>query len=100
MIHAQSGSDLPISGGNGKRNAPIAIHYRQPNEYVAVEYKVVGCIAAARRVEWKLLRTALHEDNGRRIEEFKIETTQTSGTQVVTQAENYYFDITECFGRP
>jgi hypothetical protein len=100
MLKADFGIDLPISGGTGNsRDAPVVIHYRVPNDYVAVEHTVLNCLGMGRRVEWKLLQQALIEHNGRKLDQMKIETKKTTDTEILTQIENYYFDVTECLGR-
>jgi hypothetical protein len=92
--------DFPISGGTGNaRENPIVVHYRVPNDYVAVEYGVLRCLGVGRGVEWKLLQNSFFELDGRRIEQMRIETKWRTETEVITQIESYYFDLTECFGR-
>jgi len=56
-------------------------------------------LGIGRRIEWKLIQQTLQNLDGRKIEQMKIETKQTTATEIITQIENYYFDITECFGR-
>ena len=100
MLKADFGIDFPISGGTGNsRDNPIIIHHRVPNDYVAVEYGVLRCIGVGRRVEWKLLENSLFHHLGRRIEQMKIETKHVADDMLVTRVENYYFDLTDCFGR-
>jgi hypothetical protein len=100
MLLADFGIDFPISGGPGNsREAPIVIHYATPNDYVGVEHSVVSCLCTGRGVEWRLLLSSLIEHSGRRIEQMKIETKWATESQLITQIENYYFDITDCFGR-
>lgn len=100
LLKADFGMDFPISGGTGNsKDSPIVIHYQEPNDYVGVEYGVLRCLGIGRRIEWKLIQQTLLNCDGRRIEQMKIETKETTATQIITQVENYYFDITECFGR-
>lgn len=100
LLRTDFGTDFPISGGTGdSRDAPIIIHYQQPNDYVGVEYGVLRCLGLGRRIEWELLQQSLIEYNGRKLEQMKIETKETTETDIITQVENYYFDITDCFGR-
>ena len=100
MLKADFGIDLPISGGTGNsRDGPVVIHYKVPNDYVAVEYTVLNCLGMGRRVEWKLLQQALIEHIGRKLDQMKIETKKTTDIEIITQIENYYFDVTECLGR-
>lgn len=100
LLKADFGIDFPISGGTGaSMDSSIVIHYQMPNDYVAVEYGILRCLGIGRRIEWKLIQQTLLNRDGRKIEQMKIETKQTTATQIITQVENYYFDITECFGR-
>jgi hypothetical protein len=101
--------DLPISGGNGNSiDNPVVVHYQHPNDYVGVEYAVFNGLYTGRRFgllgkgssfEWKFIKQTLIHHNGRKIDQMKFETKETSATEIITQVENYYFDITECFGR-
>lgn len=97
LLKSDFGLDFPISGGTGSSiNTPIVIHYEVPNYPVGVERGVLHCLGLARGIEWKLVEQSLLEHNGRRIDQITIETKETTPTQIVTQIENYYFDITEC----
>ena len=49
-------------------------------------------------MEWKVIRQSIFEHNDRTLDQLKIETKETTESEVVTQIENYYLDITECFG--
>lgn len=100
LLGADFGTDFPISGGSGgSPDAAIVIHYQVPNDYVGVEYGVLRCLGIGRRIEWKLIQQSLIEHNGRTLDQMKIETKETTETEIITQIENYYFDVTECFGR-
>jgi hypothetical protein len=100
MLETDFGIDFPISGGTGNsRESPIVVHYQQPNDYVGVEYGVLQCVGAGRPGQWKLVRQTLLEYNGRKLDEVQIETQEAMNDAIITQNENYYFDITECLGR-
>lgn len=100
LFKADFGIDFPISGGSGNsRDTPIVIHHQVPNDYVGVENGVLRCLGIGRRIEWTLLQQSLIEHNGQKLDQLKIETKQTTPTGIITQVENYYFDVTECFGR-
>jgi hypothetical protein len=89
--------DLPISGGTGQsRDNPIIIHRRIPNDYTSVEYDILRCLGIGRGIEWKVLQQALLSHNGRSIDQLKIETIESRDDEIITQVENYYFDVTEC----
>ena len=100
MLLADFGVDLPISGGIGNsRDAPIVIHYQQPNDYVAVEYAVLRLLGIGRGIEWKFLQNTMFPHGERRLEQMKIEAVWEEGSDRITQIENFYFDITDCFGK-
>lgn len=89
--------DFPISGGTGNsRDNPIVIHRQVPNDYTSVEYGVLECLGIGRRIEWKVIQQALMDHNDRTLDQLKVETKQITETEIITQIENYYFDITEC----
>lgn len=89
--------DFPISGGTGSSiDNPIVIHRQEPNDYTFVEYGVLRCLGVGRGIEWKLVRQGVMHHNGRTLDQLKIETKEVTETEIITQVENYYFDITEC----
>ncbi len=89
--------DFPISGGWGNsRDNAIIIHKVQPNDYTSVEYGILQCLGTGRRINWKVIKQALMEHNGRSLDQIKIETKESTDKGIITQIENYYFDITEC----
>ena len=92
--------DLPISGGTGNsvRNA-VVIHYMQPNIYVSVEYAYLKYIGIGKGISWIRISQELFDLDNRTYDKLKIKTVLETDTEVITQIENFYFDITECFGR-
>ena len=98
LLKKDFGIDYPISGGTGNsKDNPIVVHYEFPNGYTSVEYAVIRCIATGRRIQWKFLQQSLMHHDGRELDQLKIETKWREDNQLITQVENYYFDITECF---
>ena len=91
-------ADLEISGGFGNSiDNCIIIHKTYKNDHVAIEYYILECLGIGRGIEWKRIEQSLLNDKNRMIDKLKIETTQLTDTEIITQIENYYFDITECF---
>lgn len=91
------GIDLPISGGIGNSvDNTIVIHKKIPNDYTSIEYGILRCLGIGRQIEWKVLRQAVMHHEGKTIDQLKIETKKFTETQIITQIENFYFDITEC----
>ena len=99
LLEQDFGRPLPISGGDGNSiDNPIIIHKTPMNDYVGVEYYILKCLGIGRRIKLKMLGQMLLEHDGKKIDQIKIETEELTETQVITTVENYYFDITECFG--
>ncbi len=94
LLNEDFGIDFPISGGNGNsRDNPIVIHKQDPNDHTSIEYGILRYLGIGRRIKWKLIKQSLIEYEGRKLDQLKIETI----SEVTTQIENYYFDITECY---
>lgn len=91
------GIDLPISGGFGDSiDNPIIIHREGINDYVGTENDVLKFLAQGRRVEWEKIGQSLLSQNGRNIDKIKIKTVQITNDEIISQVENFYFDITDC----
>ena len=89
--------DFPISGSTASsQDSPIVIHQHEPSDHTAVEQGILRCISLARGVEWELVEQRSIEHNGRYLDQITIETKETRDTEIITQLESYYFDITEC----
>lgn len=100
LLKKDFGVDLPISGGIGNSiDNPIVIHLAKYNDYVGTEYSVLECIGKGRGIEWKIVEQGLLSHQNKKIDKVKIETIQLTDDSKITQIENYYFDITECFGK-
>jgi hypothetical protein len=89
--------DLPISGGfGGSKDDPIILLAEARPDYVATEYTILRCIGMVRRVEWKQKQQTLLMHMGRFLDQIKIETIETSETEIITSTVNYYFDVSAC----
>ncbi len=99
LLKSDFGVELPISGGfgNSMDNAVI-IHRIGINDYVGTEHFILECLGKGRGIEWKILGQELLSHNDKKIDKINIETKQTKELEIITQIENYYFDISECFG--
>jgi len=100
MLKEDFGVDLPIKGGSGNSidNPVILIKTEGPNAYVDVEYAYLKYLGLGRSIEWKTLSQELVFHGDRKIDKLRIETKQHTDTEIITQIEAYYFDITEVFG--
>jgi len=68
------------------------------NNYVGTEYFILECLGIGRGIKWKILEQKLLTHNNKKIDKIKIETKEFTESEIITQIENYYFDITDCFG--
>lgn len=99
VIKRDFGVDLPISGGFGNSiETPIIIHRTDINDYVGLEHFILNCLGKGRKIEWRILEQGLLTHNGRKIDKVKIETKQTTENEIITQIENFYFDLSDCLG--
>ncbi|HUR65583.1 MAG TPA: hypothetical protein VMZ03_04465 [Chitinophagaceae bacterium] len=63
---------------------------------MGIEYKLLQILGKARAIEWKMIGQEMFQHNSRTIDMIKIESKKVSDIEVITQVENYYFDITDC----
>ena len=99
LLKSDFGVELPISGGFGNSiDNAVIIHRSGINDYVGTEHFILKCLGKGRGIEWQFLGQELLNHNNQQIDKIKIETKQTTELEIITQIENYYFDITECFG--
>jgi hypothetical protein len=97
LLFRDFGIVFPISGGiRNSRDNPVIVHRVIPNDYTSVEYGILQCLAKGRGIEWKLVKQALLSHEGQMIDQIKIETVETTDAEIITQVENYDFDVTEC----
>jgi hypothetical protein len=94
------GVELPISGGFGNSIMnSIIIHKADNNDQVEIEHLVLKCLGNGRGIEWEILEVETRSYGKRKIDKIKIKTKQLTDSEIITQFENFYFDITEFFWR-
>ncbi len=101
IIFQAFGATLPISGGmgNSMENAVIIERTMPFNDYVSIEHEVVNFIAKGREVQsWRKIKQQLLFENGKTYDKLEVEVVINKNGKVLNQTENYFFDITECFG--
>lgn len=98
---------LPINGGMGnsidnpitiEKTIPILVPDAEPEFQktpVKVEHLYLKYVFTGRNVEYKFLKQELIEHGGKKIDKVKCETKETTDAEIITQIENYYFDISE-----
>ncbi len=95
------GATLPIKGdmGDSMDNAVIIERTMPFNDYVSIEHEVVNFIAKGREVHsWKKIKQQLLFENGKTYDKLEVEVVINKNGKLFNQTENYFFDITECFG--
>jgi hypothetical protein len=97
MLLQDFGEDFPIAGGYGDSiDDPIVFLPEARASFVKNEYDIVRAICIGRGVTFNTkLQTLIHH-NGRSVDQIKIETVETSPTEIITCVTNYYFDVTDC----
>jgi hypothetical protein len=94
MLKRDFSIDLPIAGGFGaSTDDPIIITATNQLEASATEMLVLRCIGKGRGVLWRTLARASIGRGSTWREQVKIETKEVNSTEIVTQTENYYFDV-------
>jgi len=87
--------DLNLSGGMGNSKDQAIILPPFP-DYVSMEYQIMEYLGTLRDIQWELLEQTLIAHNDRALDQMKIKTVQKTDTEIITQVENFYFDITDC----
>jgi hypothetical protein len=96
MLLRDFGLDLPIAGGfGGSGSDPIVVTTSDPRAAAATEMQVLRSIGTGRQILWRTLAKTMVERDGRPLEQVKIEARWATPTEVITQRENYYFDVSE-----
>ena len=94
MLNRDFGFDLKIAGGlGGAAEDAIVIISSDPFEAAATQMLVLRGIGRSRGVLWRTLARVALESGGKWFEQVKIETKEVRSTEIVTQRENYYFDV-------
>jgi hypothetical protein len=94
MLTRDFGLDLKIAGGfGGSAEEAIIITSSDPFEAAATQMLVLRGIGKGRGVLWRTLARVALESRGKWLEQIKIETKDVRSTEIVTQRENYYFDV-------
>ena len=88
------GLDLPIRGGFGQsRDDPIVVDCSDPVVAAKTQTLVLQGLGRGRGVFWRCLGRNFLGSEWPSIEQFKIETVELTASEVITQTENYYFDL-------
>ena len=101
IIFQVFGVTLPIRGGMGNslENAVIIERSLPFNDYASIEHEVVNFIVKGRELHsWKMMKQQLLFENGKTYDKLEVNVVVNQIGKPFQQTENYYFDITECFG--
>lgn len=87
------GMNLPITGGWGRSpDDPIVITTDDPGAIVMAQLHTLRGLGRGRGVFWRTMGLRW-ENEARAIQQFKIETRELTATEIISQVENYYFDV-------
>ena len=99
LLKKDFGLDVNISGGSGKSQAdPIVLLDTDPSSARLTQMSVLRGLGKGRGVLWRTLSRSFVSNEGSLVEQVKIETKEVTADQVITQTENYYFDVTASIG--
>lgn len=93
MLKRDFGYDLPISGGFGKSGNPIVLTTHDPHDAALAMSMTLRGIGRGRNVFWKSLSRENLSGSESQIVQYKIETKEVTQSEVITQTENYFFDV-------
>jgi hypothetical protein len=94
LLLRDEGADLPIRGGFGQsRDEPIVVDHSDPELVGETQMLVLRGLSRGRGIFWRCLARNLLGDKWPGIEQFKIETVELTASKLITQTENYYFDL-------
>ena len=101
IIFEVFGATLPIRGGMGNslENAVIIERSLPFNDYASIEHEVVNFIVKGRALQsWKMMKQELLFENGKTYDKLEVNIVSNQNGKLFQQTENYYFDISECYG--
>jgi hypothetical protein len=87
--------NLNIAGGGGQsRQDPIILLDQDPLASWTTTARILGALGKGRRILWRSIGHAPLVHGERLLMQVKIETKQVTAVELITQVENYYFDMT------
>jgi hypothetical protein len=101
IIFQVFGVTLPIRGGMGDsmENAVIIERILPFIDHVSIEHEVVNFIVKGRDLHsWKMIKQQLLFENGKTYDKLEVNVVSNQEGKLVQHTENYYFDISDCFG--
>jgi hypothetical protein len=101
IIFQVFGVTLPIRGGMGDsmENAVIIERILPFTDYVSIEHEVVNFIVKGRDLHsWEMIKQQLLFENGKTYDKLEVNVVSNQEGKLVQHTENYYFDISDCFG--
>lgn len=96
LIRTEFDADLPISGGYGSSFEDAIIIHQSDEDFVAMEYFIVKCLAQSRELIVNSLKQSLYFKEEKKYDILLFETIDLKKLRCAN--EEFYFDITECFG--
>lgn len=96
MLKRDFGLDIKIAGGNGQsRDDPIIILNSNQFDASMTEMHILRAIGKGRGILWRTVKRISLENNRVSTEQIKIETKEVTPSEIITQLENYYFDVSK-----
>jgi len=94
LLMRDFGYDLKISGGYGKsRDDPIILADSNLVLASLTEMTVIRALGKGRQILWRSIAKNPINHDGMLLEQLKIETKEITDDEIITQRENYYFNI-------
>ncbi len=94
MLKRDFGLELKIAGGYGQsRGDPIVVLDSNPIDASMTEMHILRAIGKGRGILWRTLARTPLENNRLSLEQIQIETKEVTASEIITQQENYYFDV-------
>jgi len=94
IIKEAFGLEFPISGGNGSSIEDAIIIEVTDSSGISMEYKILDCIHKLGGVSFKFVKQEQFLKNEKHYDKIKLEVSND-----LANYYNYYFDITNFFGR-
>ncbi len=88
------GTGLPISGGSGQsRENPIIVTATDADTVALSQLLTLRGLGRGRGIFWRSISRALLGEQWPGVEQFTIKAVELTDTQVITQTEHYYFNV-------
>jgi hypothetical protein len=88
------GTELPIRGGYGQsREDPIVVTTPEAENVALTQVLILRGLGRGRGIFWRAITHALLGDQWQAFSSSRSRRLKLTDTQITTQSENYYFDV-------